>query len=111
MNKLVSQPGRCTPAPETLGHHHHLGVVTTANLDNWLKRWTWDGSPFLRAPMSCLLTEQQERSSNMRKKERGESCGRTGEEMVAALLFTFTETAKIRNRKLFANGCAESAHW
>lgn len=28
--------------------------------------------------------------------------------MVAALLVTFTEMAKIRNRKLFANGYAES---
>ena len=40
----------------------------------------------------------------------GESRGRTGEETVAVLLVTFTERAKIRNRKRFANGCAESTH-
>ena len=34
--------------------------------------------------------------------------GRTREDTVAAPLATFTKTAKIRNRKLFANGCAES---
>ena len=38
------------------------------------------------------------------------SRGRPGEETVAALLVTFTETAKIRNRKLFANGCTGSTH-
>lgn len=31
--------------------------------------------------------------------------------MVPAPALTFTETAKIRNRKLFANGRAESTHW
>lgn len=104
MNKSVSRPGRCTPTPvlytSSLAYQWQLLTWVT-----WLKRWTWDGMPFPQR------TNGLPTATATRKKERGESWGSTSEEMVAALFATSTETAKIRNRKLFANGCAESTHW
>lgn len=58
--------------------------------------------------MGCLPTQKQERPANTGEWGKGGELRKAGEEMVAALLVTFTEMAKIRNRKLFANGYAES---
>lgn len=45
-----------------------------------------------------------------RRRVGGENRGRAGEETVTALLLS-QKQLKIRNRKRFANACAESTHW
>ena len=55
--------------------------------------------------MGCQPTQKQERPANTGEWGKGGELRKAGEEMVAALLVTFIEMAKIRNRKLCKRVC------